>query len=186
MAEELFDVLDEQGNKTDVVLPRIEVHEKELRHASVFVWVYNSKGEVLLQHRAKDKKSFPDVWDVSVAGHIAAGDDPIETAIREVAEEIGVTISAEELVQVDYTFDIAPWLPDKKHPEFCWVYILRKDLDPTELAIQQEELTAVKVESIDAIQATRKQPGHEKIYANRTPRLYDVAFAEIRKRLQNG
>ncbi|HSX43159.1 MAG TPA: NUDIX domain-containing protein [Candidatus Saccharimonadales bacterium] len=186
MAEELIDVLDEHGNKTGVVLPRSEVHEKELRHASVFVWIYNSKGEVLLQHRAKDKKIFSDVWDVSVAGHITAGDEPVEAAIREVSEEIGIAINPSELIQVDYTFDVAPWPPDKTHPEFCWVYILQKELDPKKLAIQYDELSAVRLESIDALEAARKQAGHEKIYANRNTRIYDVAFAEIRKRLHEG
>ncbi len=71
-SEEQYKILDETGKKTGQVLSKSEVHEKELRHGSVFIWIYNNEGEVLLQFRAKDKKSFPSVWDVSVAGHISA------------------------------------------------------------------------------------------------------------------
>lgn len=184
MSEELYDVLDGEGNKTGEVLPKSEVHERELQHASVFVWIYNSKGEVLLQYRAKNKRSFPEVWDVSVAGHISAGDTPLETAVREIEEEIGTHVSADELQQVDYVHDVVPWLPDKKHPEFCWVYILHTELDPSQLAIQKDELTAVKLESIDHIQSVRKQADSHTKFAARNARIYDTAFAAIKEALR--
>jgi len=185
MTEEMYDVLNEKGNKIGQALPKSEVHEKELRHASVFIWIYNSKGEVLLQFRSLDKKSFPGVWDVSVAGHISAGDTPIDTAVREIEEEVGIKVSADELVQVEFVSDVVPWLPDKKHPEFCWVYILHKELDPNALTIQEKELTAIKLQSIDSIQAARSQPNSQKVFAARNPRVYNAAFNEIKKRLNN-
>ncbi|MGB4759369.1 MAG: NUDIX domain-containing protein [Candidatus Saccharimonadales bacterium] len=179
--EEQYDVLDKQGNPTGEVLPKSVVHDRELLHASVFIWIYNMKGEVLLQLRAQDKKSFPGVWDVSVAGHMSAGDTPLQTAVREIKEEIGIDIHETELQQVEFTSDVVPWLPNKTHPEFCWVYILYKELDPTKLEIQEEELTGVRLESLVDIKATRLKPGSEKIYAARNPKIYDSAFNEIEK-----
>jgi isopentenyl-diphosphate Delta-isomerase len=186
VAEELYDVLDEQGNKTGQILPKSEVHDKELWHASVFIWIYNSKGEILLQRRAKDKKSFPDKWDVSVAGHMTAGDKPIEAAVREIEEEIGVKVTAKELVPVEFMSVIVPWLPDKKHPEFCWIYILYKELDPHKLSIQKKELTAVKLQLVDDLQEALKHPADNVTYADRrNPLIYETAFSEIKKRLND-
>jgi isopentenyl-diphosphate delta-isomerase len=179
--EEQYDVLDENGNKTGEVLPKSVVHERELRHASVFIWIYNNNSEILLQHRSKDKKSFPNVWDVSVAGHISAGDEPLETAVREIEEEVGLKVSPSELKQVDFTYDTPIWLPDKTHPEFCWVYILHREINLKDITIQQEELDAVKLETISSIQAKRKLPGSDKIFAARNPRIYDAPFKEIEK-----
>lgn len=173
--------MDEVGHKTGEALPKSVVHERELRHGSAFVWIYNHNGEVLLQLRSNDKKCFPGVWDVSVAGHISAGDTPLETAIREIEEEIGVVVRPGELTQVDFTFDVVPMQPNKTHPEHRWVYILHRELDPKDLTIQQEELNEVKLESIRDIQAQRKTPGSDAALAARNPRIYDVAFKEIEK-----
>lgn len=103
--------------------------------------------------------------------------------MREIEEEIGINISSDELTQVEFVYDVVPWLPDKKHPELCWVYILHKEIDPTELTIQESELSAVKVQSIVEIQQLRKEPDSSKTYAARNTKIYDTAFNEIMKLL---
>jgi isopentenyl-diphosphate Delta-isomerase len=182
-SEERYDILDVNGNRTGEVFPKNVVHEKELLHGSVFIWIYNNKGEVLLQLRDKNKKSFPNVWDVSVAGHISAGDTPLATAVREIEEEIGIIVSSNELTQVEFVHDVVPWLPEKKHPELCWVLILQKEIDPNELTIEKSELSAIKLQHIDEIQLRRKKPNSQNIYAARNTKIYDTAFDEIMKRL---
>lgn len=70
MQDELVDVCDEQGSLTGQTLTRGKAHDQELRHQVVLVWLYNSQGEVLLQHRSMEKDAFADAWDVSASGHI--------------------------------------------------------------------------------------------------------------------
>ena len=55
---------------------------------------------VLLQQRGKDKDTHPLLWDVSVAGHIGAGEQIPLAAIREVEEEIGLTVKAGDLEKI--------------------------------------------------------------------------------------
>ena len=79
------------------ILERSEAHEKGLWHRSAHIWVYNDKSEILLQLRSANKIIFPNRWDVSSAGHIGAGEIPLDSAIRELKEEIGITDIAEDL-----------------------------------------------------------------------------------------
>ena len=74
--EEYFDILDEHGNKTDRIKPRSEVHRDGDWHRAVHIWIINNQGEILLQRRAPDKDTHPNFWDISVGGHLQAGDDP--------------------------------------------------------------------------------------------------------------
>lgn len=94
--EEEFDVLDAAGNKTGEKAPRSVVHATGLYHRAVHTWVVcPSTGEVLLQQRAACKDSWPGRWDISSAGHIVSGGDPLSAACRELEEELGITLPPE-------------------------------------------------------------------------------------------
>ena len=93
MSEELFDIVDENGNPTGDKVSRSEAHAKGIRHRTAHIWVIRDnegKKEVLLQKRALNKDSFPGKYDTSSAGHIQAGDEPLESALRELSEELGI------------------------------------------------------------------------------------------------
>ena len=64
------------------------VHRDGDWHSSVHVWMYTLSGELLLQKRAEGKDTFPGRWDVSVGGHVTSGDGVLETARKEVEEEL--------------------------------------------------------------------------------------------------
>jgi isopentenyldiphosphate isomerase len=74
------------------------IHEKGLLHREVHVWFYTPKGEIIFQHRSKDKDTYPDLLDATVGGHVDIGDGYEEAAIRESKEEAGVVIKPEDLV----------------------------------------------------------------------------------------
>jgi len=102
---ELLDVVDENDNvigqeERDVCLA------KNLLHRSVHVFVFNSKGELLLQKRSMKKKIFPGRWCASCSGHVSAGQTYEEAAVRELEEEIGVSV--ENLKFVAKFFDLNP------------------------------------------------------------------------------
>lgn len=87
--EELFDVVD----KNDCVVgqaTRREVHDRELLHRAVHVFVFNRSGAVFLQKRSMAKDRSPGLWDASCSGHVDAGETYDEAAKRELAEEIGL------------------------------------------------------------------------------------------------
>lgn len=62
--------------------------------AHVWLWRRNSDGgcDVLLQRRADQVKNWPGYWDISAAGHVSLGETPLDAALREAQEEIGITL----------------------------------------------------------------------------------------------
>ena len=97
---ELLDVLDEGGEPSGLVRERSMVHERGDYHRTSHVWVVREKPgshEVLLQKRSSRKDSFAGCYDISSAGHIPAGDGYLQSARRELKEELGITASEEEL-----------------------------------------------------------------------------------------
>lgn len=98
--DELVDILDSDGNYTGRTEMKSVAHKNGLFHPTIHVWLYTGDGRLLIQKRGRDKKSFPLLWDVSVAGHIGAGEDIIESALREVEEEIGLALPPGALAKI--------------------------------------------------------------------------------------
>jgi len=147
---EEFDVLDENGNKTGEKQLRSIVHKTGLWHRTVHVWFYrlnvNKEVELLLQKRAPNKPSFPNMWDISSAGHITTGDNSKEAAIREVQEELGLTLTEKELGNPLFIHKSKRVLNNGTYldNEFQDVFLLHKDVAIKDIVIQVEELSEVR------------------------------------------
>ena len=89
---EYIDVLDVNGIPTGTKKTRAEIHRDGDWHQAVIVAILNNKNRVLLQRRAPDKDKYPNMWDISLAAHVSAGNDSVSTIIRENNEEIGIQI----------------------------------------------------------------------------------------------
>ena len=143
---EKIDVLDENGHKTGQVVSREEVHKLGLWHRCVHIWVVNGK-EVLLQKRSSQKQTHPNKWTTATSGHLSAGASSIEGAIREIGEEIGLEVKESEL---QYLFTVKESgvnnNQEKKiiENEITDVYLLKKDIDISNLKLQPEEVSEVK------------------------------------------
>ena len=99
--EEMLDLVNEQGDPIGRAVPRSEAHRLGLRHRTSHVWLVRRKNgvlEVLLQKRSDEKDSFPGCYDISSAGHIPAGQGFVDSALRELKEELGVTAQPQDLI----------------------------------------------------------------------------------------
>jgi isopentenyldiphosphate isomerase len=90
-AEEIFEIVDETGRVIGTAPRKICHGDPSLLHQSIHVFVFNRAGNLFLQKRSMKKDSQPGKWDTSVGGHMAPGEKPLETAIRETGEELGFT-----------------------------------------------------------------------------------------------
>ena len=75
---EYIDIFDENNNPTGQIKEKGKAHEEGDFHRTAHVWIINDKNELLLQKRSANKKSHPNCWDISGAGHIKAGESVIE------------------------------------------------------------------------------------------------------------
>lgn len=91
MQNELFPIVDKQGNVIGKA-SRTECHSGSfLLHPVVHLHVVNSRGELYLQKRAATKDVQPGKWDTSVGGHIDYSETPEQALLREASEELGIS-----------------------------------------------------------------------------------------------
>ncbi len=142
MADELIDICDENNNLLGIQKMKSEAHREGLWHRAAHIWAYNSRGEILLQLRAKNKKLYPAVWDCSAAGHVSAGEEPIVSGIREAWEEIGLLIQEENL-EFYKLFKREQAYKSMTDREFYYVYFYKYDGDISNLKLQKEEVEKI-------------------------------------------
>ncbi len=134
---EYIDIFDENNNPTGEVKEKTKAHEDGNFHRTAHVWIINDKNELLLQKRSASKKSHPNCWDISGAGHIRAGETVINGAIRrELKEELGVQAEAKN-------FEYIATIKSTKNPknmEFGYVYLLRCNKKIEEYVFEDDEV----------------------------------------------
>ena len=143
--EEQIDILNENGELTGEIRSRKEVHKLGLWHRANHIWILNSKGELLLQQRAKEKINHGGFWDVSAAGHISAGENWFNSALREIEEELGIKIVERELNYLGVTkrqniVNNGTYIDN----EFVDVYIIEKDIPLSKIVMQESEVKNIQ------------------------------------------
>ena len=154
---EFLDIIDENGHPTGETIERTEAHKKGIRHRTAHIWVIRKKNgryQALLQKRTANKESFPGMFDTSSAGHIQAGDEPTESALRELREELGICASEEQLqfagtFPIKYTTEF--YGKTFRDNEIAFVYIYSQPVDEKRLILQKEEVDEVQWFDIDEI-----------------------------------
>lgn len=136
--EEKLRVLDENGNDTGMIENRSVVHEKELFHDEVILWIIDKDSKkVLLERRSPNKKYAPNKLGLC-AGHVVANETIEEALAKEAREELGININ---------NYDVKKLITIKKiQPNNrCFLhnfYILDK-IPLSKFIIQEEELSEV-------------------------------------------
>lgn len=141
--EEMLDTFDIDGNFVGVK-PRSFCHAENpgVYHKPVWIWIVNSKGQILVQKRAKTKKKSPGKWDMPSAGHVDAGETCLSGCVRETYEELGIKTTEEDFVFLKQFVNHRGW-------ELVQVYLLKVDIDVENIKLQAEEVECVRWFSYD-------------------------------------
>ena len=95
-------VLVNEANQVIGTVPKATVHGTSTPlHRGFSLFVFNAKGEILLQQRAWKKLTWPGAWSNSCCGHPALDESAVQAAIRRARYELGITLYA--------TVEIAPY-----------------------------------------------------------------------------
>ena len=96
--DELVEVVAPDGTVVDVVT-RAAMRAGNLRHRCSYI-VVRSGARVLAHQRAAWKDVWPSHWDLAFGGVMAAGEDWRDGAARELAEEAGITVAPDQLMEL--------------------------------------------------------------------------------------
>ncbi len=84
---------------------KIEAHEKALLHRAFSIFIFNSKGEMLLQQRAIKKYHSGGLWSNACCSHPQPGEETLEAAQRRLQEEAGFSTALEKIFGFIYKVD---------------------------------------------------------------------------------
>ena len=141
---ELIDLLTPDGLPTGLTKPKADVHRDGDWHRAAHLWIVDGHGRVLLQRRAEVKESWPGLWDVSVAGHVNAGEGAREAAVREAFEELGLRVAADELTQLgtlryQAVLNGGTYIENELHE----VFFVRREVELASLRLDPAEVAEV-------------------------------------------
>ena len=86
-------ILVDENDQPLGTMEKMEVHEKALLHRAFSVFIFNNKGEMLLQKRAAGKYHSPGLWTNACCSHPQPGFETIAAASKRLQEEMGFTTS---------------------------------------------------------------------------------------------
>lgn len=158
MATERFDIYDEQDRHLGTAT-RDEVHERGLWHRTFHCWLVrqgaDGRAYVLFQRRSEDKDTNPGRMDITVAGHLAAG-ETVRDAVREMDEEIGWSAPFEQLAPFGTIREEAEGEAGGRRyidREVTHVFGCVTDLAPEAYRLQREEVAGLYEADVEALLA---------------------------------
>ncbi|MFA5886505.1 MAG: NUDIX domain-containing protein [Patescibacteria group bacterium] len=146
MNEELFDIYDEQNKPLGMTKSRSIVHKDGSWHRVVHIYVINDQGQYLVHLRSPYKDLHPNCWDARLGGHVVAGMDYDQTAIEELKQEIGITVSLNNLISSKIHKS-----DNGTNREHSKIYFYKYNGELTDLQFNDNEVVEVKWMSPDDI-----------------------------------
>ena len=132
---EIWDLYDQNRVPTGETMERGKPVPAGRYHIVAHVVVFDAQGRMLIQQRQPFKEGWPNLWDITAGGSALAGESGVRAAQRELREEIGLSL--------DLT-DAPPVLTIFYDDCFDDVYMATHEVDPATLALQHEEVQAVR------------------------------------------
>ena len=150
-------------------MEKMEAHEKGVLHRAFSIFIFNEKGELMIQQRALTKYHSPGLWTNTCCSHPREGEETIDAAHRRMMEEMGFDCDITEAFSFTYKADVGQGLTEH---EFDHVFIGKYNDAPN---INPEEVNDWKFVSMAEIKKNMQQ----------SPEQYTVwfriAFEEVIK-----
>ena len=153
-------------------MEKMEAHERGKLHRAFSIFIFNKKGDMMLQKRAEDKYHSPGLWTNTVCSHPHPGEKTEEAAHRRLMEEMGFDCDLKELFSFKYKAKVGGGLVEH---EYDHVFIGKTDKKPVP---NPEEVSEWKYVSLDDVLADIKNnPGNYTEW-------FKIAVKELKLRLK--
>ena len=149
------------------VMEKMEVHQKALLHRAFSIFIFNTKGEMLLQKRAADKYHSGGLWTNACCSHPQPGQATAEAAINRLQEEMGFATPIKKAFDFVYKASFDNGLTEHEFDHvFTGIY-------EGEIIPDKEEVSEYCYKSIEDIKAAlQSQP---KLYTE----WFRIAFPKL-------
>jgi isopentenyldiphosphate isomerase len=139
-----LDIYDETGKTMIGTESYDTIHRQGFWHRGVHVFILTPDGKFVIQKRGPDVQTKPNMLESSAGGHINTGHSAVETVIYELHEEIGITVTEDE---IEYVGEIVDQFTEQAgtiiNNEFDSIYIIRKDIQGSDIVIGRKEVSEV-------------------------------------------
>ncbi|MDG1729886.1 MAG: NUDIX domain-containing protein [Algibacter sp.] len=180
--DEYIDIATKDGKPTGKSELKSIIHQKGYYHHTAHIWFYTSKGDVLLSQRSAKKTICPLLWDVSVAGHIDAGETIKQAAIRETEEEIGLSITESDLHKIGVFECFQTYENGIIDNEFHNTFIAKLNVPLSHLIPQEEEVEALKLVSFEAFgELIKNIDANNNHFVASNKSYYELVFNQVKK-----
>ena len=127
------------------VMDKMQAHENGILHRAFSVFLFNDKGEMLLQKRAADKYHSPNQWTNAVCSHPRMGETYMDAAQRRLKEELGIETPITYRFNFLYKADVGQnlWEHELDH-------VFTGNFEG-EFKLNEEEVSEVRYISIDEL-----------------------------------
>ncbi len=143
MEQEQLKIFDRYRNRIGVA-SRAEVHRIGYWHEAFQCWFVgreNDREIIFLQIRSEDKRDYPNLLDITAAGHLLAN-ETVRDGVREIEEEIGINLSFDELIPLG----VIEYCITKKNfidKELANVFLYESDHSLDDFNLQREEVSGM-------------------------------------------
>lgn len=141
MEKEFVVLVDENDNETGL-MEKMEAHEKAILHRAFSIFIFNSKGEMLIHRRALTKYHTPGLWTNACCSHPRKSESLNDATNRRLMEEMGMRCSLKKAFDFVYKADVGQGLTEH---EFDHVFVGTTDESPL---INPDEVDSYKYISL--------------------------------------
>ena len=127
-------ILVDENDKPLGTMEKMEAHEKGVLHRAFSVFIFNEKGELMLQQRALSKYHSPGLWTNTCCSHPREGEDTEAAAHRRLVEEMGFDCEIDEAFSFLYNSEVGQGLTEHEYDHvFIGHYNSSPEINPGEV-----------------------------------------------------
>lgn len=172
MTKELVVLVNEKDQQTGL-MEKMEAHQKALLHRAFSIFIFNSRGQMLLQQRAWSKYHSPGLWTNTCCSHPRQNETLEQATQRRLMEEMGLQCAMQKAFDFIYKADVGQ---DLTEHEFDHVFVGTTDLLPQ---INPDEVASWKYMDMEELASHMQQ--HPEQYTV----WFRIAFAQLQEYLLN-